>query len=521
MFDRHGNIREENLRKALSQHPQIQGMVQENERIQSETYAPRYHFYSTTPSRAMNDPNGLCIRNGMMHLFYQQYPTPDWRVHWGHAISRDMVRWTELPTAITPDQERHAYSGSALVEDDRVLAIYHGVGQGTMIAQASDEYLLQWDKLSETALIPIVPSDENGRPYRVFDPCIWKEKDGYYALSGSAIGPSSRYLRGSHHMMPYLFHSTDLKNWEWLGEFMPHNPFYSQGEDNACPYFFPFGDRYMMLHFSHTSSSHILIGDYDSEKHVFTPTEHHHLAKGEVLGCSGGLAAGSATPDGNGGAYAIFNLKTCKIHNENAYGVMLLPWHMTQEDGELRIRPCKGAYSLRGACRQEACGQLADHKTHIIESAGNCVEIEAEIDMNAARALRITVLNSDDGREHTDITVTRRPEDSAHPIGSFPYLKDQSARVFLTVDSTMGSLSDDLWPRAAETMDTVIPLDEKIHLRIFLDVCTIEVFLNNRLVIAQSVHPVLESSTNLTVTPVGGAIQVDKLNIWQMESVMK
>lgn len=520
MFDRHGNIQDQALRQQLSQHAQIQGMVQENDSIQSEPYAPKYHFYSTTPSRGMNDPNGLCIRNGIMHLFYQQYPTPDGRVHWGHAVSRDMVRWTELPTAITPNQERHAYSGTTLVEDDRVLAIYHGVEQGNMIAQASDEYLLQWDKLSETALIPIVPFDENGLPYRVFDPCIWKEEDGYYALSGTFIGPPKK-LRGTHRMMPYLFHSKDLKNWEWLGEFMPHNPFYSQGEDNACPYFFPFGDRYMMLHFSHTSSSHILLGDYDREKHVFIPTEHHHLAKGEVLGKSGGLAAGSATPDGNGGAYAIFNLKTCKIHDEDAYGVMTLPWHMNQENGELRIRPCEGADSLRGSCREEACGRLADRSTRTIENAGNCVEIEAEINMSAARALRITVLDSGDGREHTDITITRRPEDSNHPIGSYHYLKDQTARVYLTVDSTLASLSDDLWPRAAETMDTVIPLDENIRLRIFLDVCTVEVFLNDRLVIAQSVHPTLKNSTHLTVTPVGGVVEVEKLNIWQMEPVMK
>lgn len=521
MFDRHQNIQDEQLQQRLAAHPQIQGMVQENEKIQSEPFAPKYHFYSTTPSRSMNDPNGLCIRDGVLHLFYQQCPTPDGRVHWGHAISRDMVRWTELPTAIAPEKERHAFSGTTLVEDDRVLAIYHGVEQGNMIAQSTDEYLVEWEKLSEEALIPIVPFDEDGLPYRVFDPCIWKEEDGYYALSGTFIGKARKYLRGKHRMMPYIFHSTDLKNWQWLGEFMPHNPFYSQGEDNACPYFFPFGDRYMMLHFSHTSASHVLIGDYDRQKHVFLPTEHYHLARGEVLGCSGGLAAGSATPDGNGGAYAIFNLKTCKIKPENAYGVMMLPWHMTQEDGELRIRPCEGAETLRGVCRKENPPLLKAAETHTIADAGNCVEIETELDMSRARAIRISVLCSADGREHTDITITRRPEDSDHPNGSYHYLEDKTARLFLTVDSTFASLSDDLWPRAAETMDTVVPLDESIRLRIFLDVCTVEVFLNDRLVIAQSVHPTLPDSRNVTLTPVGGDVPVSRLNIWQMEPVME
>lgn len=519
MFDRHHNIQDEGLRQRLANHPQIQGMVKESETIQSEPFAPKYHFYSSTPSRAMNDPNGLCIRNGMLHLFYQQYPTPDGSVHWGHAVSRDMVRWTELPTAIAPAEEAHVYSGTTLAEKDRVLAIYHGVGLGNAIAQASDEYLLNWEKLGAETVNPIIAADENGLPYRVFDPCIWKEEDGYYALSGTFIGPRKR-LRGRHRMMPYLFRSKDLKNWEWLGEFMPHNPFYSQGEDNACPYFFPFGDRYMMLHFSHTSSSHILIGNYDREKHVFLPEEHHHLARGEVLGNSGGLAAGSAVPDGSGGAYAIFNLKTCKIHSKDAYGVMTLPWHMTQENGELRIRPCEGAKTLRGACREESPGLLKAGCVHRIANAGHCVEIETELNLSSARAVRISVLCSEDGREHTDITVTRRPEDSDNPIGSYRYLEDKTARVFLTVDSTFASLSDDLWPRAAETMDTVIPLDENIRLRIFLDVCTVEVFLNDRLVIAQSVHPILPDSHQVVLTSVGGDVPVSKLNIWQMEPVM-
>ena len=519
MFDRHGNILDEKLRAALSREPQIQEMEKVRQALDGDPSFPRYHFCSLTPGRKMNDPNGLCIKDGVMHLFYQQWPYEGSPLHWGHAISRDMIRWTELPTAIAPGEEKHVFSGTTLVESNRVLAAYHGVGKGNMLAQATDEYLLSWEKLPQDTMNPAVPIDENGLPYRVFDPCLWQEEDGYYALSGTFIGPPKK-LRGKHRMMPYIFYSPDLKNWKWLGEFMPHNPFYSQGEDCACPYFLPFGDRYMLMHFSHTSGSHILIGDYDKKKHIFLPTEHYPLSAGEVLGCSGGIAAGAAASDGKGGVYAIFNLKTCINRKGDADGVMTLPWHMQQDaNGQFCIRPCENAGTLRGQARTIECDRFVSGSPYTVNQAGNCIEIEAEIDLSRARALRINVLASSDGREHTDITVTRRPEDSSNPNASYPYLYDQTARVFLTVDSTLASMREDLWPRAAETMDTVLSLNEPIRLRIFLDVNVIEVFLNDRLAIAQSVQPVLPDSRNVTFLSVGGDAPVQKLNIWEMQPV--
>src|SRR6185503_18439215 len=69
-------------------------------RAQAERWRPRYHF---TPARNwMNDPNGLVQYDGEWHLFYQYNPFGDrWgHMSWGHAVSRDLIRWRHLPVAL-------------------------------------------------------------------------------------------------------------------------------------------------------------------------------------------------------------------------------------------------------------------------------------------------------------------------------------------------------------------------------------------------------------------------------------
>ena len=119
---------------AQSEHPP------DADKMYREKHRPQFHF--TSRRGWLNDPNGLVWHQGKFHLFYQHNPYGwEWgNMHWGHAVSPDLLHWTELPQAISPREIGDmAFSGSAAVGREgtlknQIVAAFTSTGRGECIA---------------------------------------------------------------------------------------------------------------------------------------------------------------------------------------------------------------------------------------------------------------------------------------------------------------------------------------------------------------------------------------------------
>lgn len=208
---------------------------------EEELYRPKFHF--TPKENWMNDPNGMFFLNEYYHLYFQYYPEGNvWGpMHWGHAISTDMVTWTEQPIAIYPDEKGYIFSGSAVVDVNNtsgfekdskkpVVAMftYHDPKlekegkidyQSQGIAFSLDEGMT-WTKYEGNPVIKN-PGIKDFRDPKV----TWDAFHNQWVLV-LAAGDKSMFYR-----------SINLKDWEYLSSF--GKDVGAHGGIWECPDFFP------------------------------------------------------------------------------------------------------------------------------------------------------------------------------------------------------------------------------------------------------------------------------------------
>ena len=530
---------------ALQTNSLMQRLLAYRKRYEGDPHRPIYHYVN--PENTLNDPNGLCFWQDRWHLFYQACPPEDPRQHWGHAISDDLIHWQDLPYAIYPNPEERCYSGAALVEEDRVIAIYHGTKVGNMVAVSHDPLLLNWEKLTGAPVIPKASADGSPLPYRVFDPCIWKKGDHYYALSGSTLPHAAS---GKRTRANFLFRSPNLVDWEYLHPFVEDDRFTLIGDDGACPYFWPIGDRHILLFYSHMSGGQALLGDYDTERDKFVVTSHHDFNFGASE--PGGVHAPSATPDGKGGVNVIFNINPAKP-TEGWNQIMTLPRRLTLQGTDkigrdtLLVEPAGDVELLRREHRQITDMTLPANQEIVLESIrGNAIELMAEIEANDAPLFELNVLRSPGKEEFTRIAfyrergfrdwerfeIWRRDMLAAVTDGAGPGFFSNSllsaeqreklaaaTDSLISIDSSYSSLLPDVLSRAPETGPVFLERDEPLRLRVFVDRSVVEVFVNGKQCVAMRVYPGREDSVGVSLRSQGQDARVVSLEAWQMENI--
>ncbi|MBI4625391.1 MAG: glycoside hydrolase family 32 protein [Verrucomicrobia bacterium] len=498
----------------LENNPLLLRFREARRRQAADPDTPIYHFSS--PGVRLNDPNGLCFWQGRWHLFYQAQPPEDSRWHWAHADSEDLIHWRDLPYAIYPNPEEQSYSGSVLVEEDRVIAMYHGRNLGNMVAVSRDPLLLNWEKVTGGNVIPLEKDGVKHHflsaeplPYRIYDPCIWKKDGVYYSLSGSVeySGPAGRPVPAE-----FLFRSRDLAQWEFVHQFLEGDRFTQVGDDGACPYFWPIGDRHILLFFSHTSSAQYLLGDNDRQRDKFAATAHGRFNFGAVS--PGGVHAPSATPDGNGGLIAFFNVNPA-MTSKGANGIMTLPRRLILiGKDELGIEPAGDIASLRAEPRRVAAMTLPANQEIVLSGIrGHALEIAAEIDPRNAPMVELNVLRSPNKEEFTRILLFKNRNVTSR------FMPPQQKLGVVTLDGTRASQLPAALSRPPETATVLIPPDEPIKLRVFVDRSIVEVFINGRQCLAIRVHPGRADSLGVSLLAQGQEAELKALTAWTMRSI--
>lgn len=219
----------------------------------------KYHF---EPGKGwMNDPNGLIFYKGYYHAFFQHNPkAPKWdTMHWGHAISKDMLHWEEQKIALYPDMpyenDGGCFSGSAIEKDGRLYLFYtsvsHELGQTQSVAYSDDG--INFTKYENNPVIDHYPID-GCKDFR--DPKVIKYQDKYLMVVGSKGKQFGRVL---------LYYSDDLLNWEYSGVLFEDTAYTDTIE---CPDLFFLDDKYVLMYSKigcSMSATQFVIGTFDGQ----------------------------------------------------------------------------------------------------------------------------------------------------------------------------------------------------------------------------------------------------------------
>ncbi len=362
----------------------------ENAKRMEEAKRPGFHL--SVQVGWMNDPNGFSFYNGEYHLFYQYHPyTSYWGpMHWGHAVSKDLLHWRYLPTALAPDESYDkdgCFSGSAVEMDDgRHLLMYTGVveeelpdgtkkGVQTQCVAIGDG--VNYEKYEGNPVIDESQLPEGGDRFEFRDPRIWKAEDGTYrCVAGNCDGDRDGQilLYSSKDALHWNFEKILLRNYDRFGKMW------------ECPDFFELDGKQVFLispqdmlpqgfEYHNGNGTVCFIGAYDEETDTFHEEHNQAIDYGIDFYAPQTVLA----PDGRRIMIGwMQNWDTCNLYTfkEPWFGQMSLPRELSVKDGRLIQKPIRELDELRHDKVVYENVTLKDDTIHLDGINGRRVDME-------------------------------------------------------------------------------------------------------------------------------------------------
>ena len=388
-----------------------------------EPYRPQVHF--TAKNGWINDPNGLVYTDGQYHMFYQYNPCENkWNnMHWGHAVSTDLIHWEEKDIALFPDKTGAMFSGSAIVDQKNLLGLKAGEAPTILLYYTATDPFSQYIAYSRDSLktikkysdCPVVPhiAGSNRDPKVVF--C---EEWNAYVMA--------LYLEDDIYG---ILRSDDLLHWNLVQKL-------SLPKDNECPDLFPItaddGKRKWIFIGAH---DRYIVGDMC--KDGFCPTEE---AKSLHYGKS--AYAGQTFSGMPNGRVVRIDWDKWNINTPNICGQMSFP-------SELTLKKIDGSY------------YLCAHPVKEIESIYDKNEFIEDFTVHASTTERVSL-------SQTPYLIKMNIEPT---LSTKLALKIFGINIFLNGSDNSIKLNDISAP--------VTLLSDKWELIMLIDRCSVELYLDD------------------------------------------
>jgi fructan beta-fructosidase len=437
-----------------------------------EPLRPQFHF--TSRRGWLNDPNGLVFFQGEYHLFYQHNPYGwSWgNMHWGHAVSKDLVHWKELPIALYPDQHGTMFSGSAVVDwsntggfrtgkEPALVAMFTAAGRPfTQGLAYSNDRGRSWTKYEGNPVLGHIVA-ENRDPKVIWYP------------------PQNKWLMSLYldHNDFAIFNSANLKQWEKLSDFK------LQG-DAECPNFFPLP----------------LDGNSNNQRWIF-------------FGANGIYSVGSFT-----GREFKPESKPQRLHNGNCWYAAQVYSDIPAKDGRCILLPwgrLPDGEIFRGMTFNHMMGLPVELTLHSVGASESAIRVSPVRELAALR-------------NHTHSIKPQRLTAAANPLAG---IKGELFEIEAVLKvGTSGVIDFDLrgvpviYNAATQRLSclgqhsTVIPGNGRISLQIFVDQCAVDIFGDGGLLYMPMASRMSPENRALKLSCPDGSAEIESLKVHELKS---
>jgi beta-fructofuranosidase len=444
----------------------------------------------------MNDPNGLFYWNDHYHLFYQYNPYgANWGfIHWGHAVSADLIHWQDRPIALRPQEgdgdDLGCFSGCMVDADGQPTAVYTGFAGmddfPILIARSADPDLIAWEKSGQNPVIAAPPEGVDPTIFR--DPYVWRQGDRWQAAVGAGFEDGTSAA--------LLYESADLVSWEYLGPLFSARFSESVGMWE-CPNFFPLGDKYVLLVSLHPNIQGVYYytGTYDGRR--FTPEMEGYLEQNQIFYAP----QVRRYPDGRTVMFAwVREGRTDEAQDAAGWsGVQAFPRELELDDaGRLISKPITEIAQLRGEPYLIEAQTLRpdDGPVDLFESR----QFEMALTVAGAEGrMTLDLLASPNGSERTQIGC-----DLA------------AGEVWL--DTTQSSRSEDT-SGVRQQLQLPGGKRESLSIHLLVDHSMIEVWFDGGYSLTGRAYPTAADAQGVRLSAEDGTLSIRNLSAWEMDSI--